>query len=70
LSKAFATNVKDSKNLFENIFSVDYETLSSNADICPLSYGFINRILAAAVLDLGLEICFSLNRNCLFKLEF
>lgn len=26
--------------------------------------------LAAAVLDLGLEMCFYLKRNCLFKFEF
>jgi uncharacterized membrane protein len=35
-----------------------------------LSLGFIKETLAAAVKLLGLEMCFYLNKNCLFKLEF
>lgn len=70
MSNALATNVKESKNLFEKMFFVDYETRYKRAEIWPFSYGFISNILAAAVLDFGLDICFSLNRNCRFRLEF
>ena len=49
---------------------VDSDTLSKRGEIWFLRLGFISKILAAAVLDFGLEICFSLNRNCLLRFEF
>ena len=62
--------VKDSKKLFEKMPLVDSETLSRRGEIWFLRFGFINKILAAAVLDFGFEICFSLNKNCLLRFEF
>lgn len=69
LSKAFATIVSPSKNWSLNMSEVPSWTLSSLASICPFNSGFIYIAAAAAVDDLGLRICFSLNKNYLLRLE-